>query len=138
MMENEENQGKCDQDIKLFYKDKIVLEDEEFSFNGDLEITGIFSGKLKVTGCLSVAKNALVIGEIAVTDLVMSGNLIGSAKVKNKVVFHDGSSFTGTLFAFEADFRSGCKFSGQRNVKRLTLQKMERHYNLFKKSRISS
>lgn len=136
-MKTEENPGNCYKDNNLFCKDKIVPEDEELSFNGNLEITGIFSGKLKVNGCLSVAKNALIIGEIAASELVMYGNLIGSAKVNNKVVFHGGSSFTGALFAFEADFQSGCKFSGQRKVKRLTMQKSGRYSGIFKKSRIS-
>jgi hypothetical protein len=45
---------------------------------------------------------------------------MGSARVIYKVVFHSVSVFSGTLTAGEAEFHSGCKISGLRNIGRTT------------------
>jgi len=94
----------------------IINADADIVFNGDLKLTGIFSGKLEVNGSLIISKNALVYGEIIVTDLNMYGNLIGTAEVHNKAELYRGASFTGTLIAAEAVLRTGCKFLGEQTI----------------------
>jgi cytoskeletal protein CcmA (bactofilin family) len=92
----------------------------DLSFKGNLIISGIFSGKLIVSGSLLLQKNARVSGEIVVNDMIVSGHLLGSARVINKAVFHSASVFSGTLTASEAEFHRGCKISGKRNIERIT------------------
>jgi cytoskeletal protein CcmA (bactofilin family) len=92
----------------------------DLSFKGDLIISGIFSGKLNVSGSLTLGINARVSGEIEVNDLFVFGHLCGCVRAINLAVFHSDSSFSGILTAREAEFRTGSLISGKRNVGRIT------------------
>jgi cytoskeletal protein CcmA (bactofilin family) len=92
----------------------------DLSFKGNLIINGIFSGKLIVSGSLTLDNNARVSGEIEVNDLFVFGHLCGCVRVINQAVFHSASSFSGALTAREAEFHSGSLISGKRSVGRIT------------------
>jgi cytoskeletal protein CcmA (bactofilin family) len=92
----------------------------DLSFKGNLIISGVYSGKLIVSGSLTLGINARVSGEIVVNDLIVFGNLTGSARVINTAVFHKESSFSGALTAREAEFHIGSAISGKRTIGRTT------------------
>jgi cytoskeletal protein CcmA (bactofilin family) len=121
---------------RMAYKNRtmgrIINAEADIVFNGDLELTGIFSGKLEVNGSLIISKNALVYGEIIVTDLYMYGNIIGTAEVHHKAVIFRGSSFTGTLVAAEADFKTGSRFLGESTIAGVTAEKPMEQLQYFR------
>jgi cytoskeletal protein CcmA (bactofilin family) len=100
--------------------DSICSGRGDLWFRGNLHIDGIFSGKLNVCGCLTVGKNAHITGEVEINDLILFGELVGNVRVNNLAVFHSTSTFSGTMSASEAEFRSGCKISGERSIGRIT------------------
>jgi cytoskeletal protein CcmA (bactofilin family) len=87
----------------------------DFSFKGNLIITGLFSGKIVVTGTLTLGADSRLTGEVVVNDLIVFGDMVGSARVSNKVVFHSSSIFSGTVTACDAEIYSGSCISGKRN-----------------------
>jgi len=88
----------------------------KFELNGSVRINRTFSGALKVNGTLTVDLNARITGEIFVKDLIVYGQIAGSASVTNKAVFNTLSVFSGTLTAGEAEFHEGSRISGNRNI----------------------
>jgi cytoskeletal protein CcmA (bactofilin family) len=88
-------------------------------FLGNLAVTGTFSGKLNVSGRLTITRDARVSGEITASDLVVEGKLQGSARVNGKAVFFSESFFSGALIANEAEFHHGCFVSGKRVIGRV-------------------
>jgi cytoskeletal protein CcmA (bactofilin family) len=100
--------------------DSLYSGKGDFSFKGNLTINGIFSGKLIVSGSLTLGVNANVSGEIVVNDLIVFGNLMGSARVINTAIFHTASSFSGALTAREAEFHNGSMISGKRDIGKTT------------------
>jgi cytoskeletal protein CcmA (bactofilin family) len=86
----------------------------DFSFKGNLTITGIFSGKICVTGTLTLGAESRITGEVIVNDLIMFGHMVGSASVNNRVIFHSSSAFSGTVTACDAEIYSGSSISGKR------------------------
>jgi cytoskeletal protein CcmA (bactofilin family) len=91
----------------------------DLNFTGNLSVTGVFSGKLNVSGRLTISKEARVSGEITTNDLIVEGQLQGSARVSGKAVFFSESFFSGALSAGEAEFHHGCFISGKRVVGRV-------------------
>lgn len=96
----------------------------DLSFSGNLLVTGNFSGKLNVAGCLTIGDSALVSGEIFAADLAVHGFIIGSAKVEHKALFYPESKFSGVLTAREAEFHEGCQIRGMKTVDRVIEKKV--------------
>ena len=115
-MINKSIQNQHNHDTYRDESDPIFLGNGDIVLHGNLKICGTFSGKLKLTGTLTIVANARFTGEIDVIDLVVHGQIIGSAKVQNKAIFHDGSSFSGTLSANEGSFHEGANISGIREI----------------------
>ncbi len=103
--------------------DKLNSGKGDFSFKGNLEISGIFTGKLNVCGTLTVGVNSCVTGVVVANNLVVLGNLVGSVRVNNIAVFHTSSYYSGTLTASEAEFHGGSKINGTRIIGRTTENK---------------
>lgn len=102
--------------------DSLISGNGDLSFNGSLRINGIFSGKLKVSGSLTVGINARITGDVVANDLIVLGRLAGTVQVVNKAIFQSTSAFSGTLTADDAEFHTGCKISGKRTIFR-TIEK---------------
>jgi cytoskeletal protein CcmA (bactofilin family) len=102
--------------------DSITSGRGDLSFSGNLYVTGTYSGKLNVSGRLTITKDARVSGEIAATDLLVEGNLQGSARIAGRAVFFSESFFSGALNAVEAEFHHGCFVSGKRVIGRVIEQ----------------
>jgi cytoskeletal protein CcmA (bactofilin family) len=100
--------------------DSICSGRGDLWFRGNLRIEGIFSGKLNVSGSLTVGKDARITGEVEVNDLILFGYLVGNVRVNNMAVFHSSSTFSGTISASEAELNIGCRISGKRNIGRIT------------------
>ena len=92
----------------------------EMSINGNLTLSGVYSGKLNVSQCLVVGKEGLVIGEIRVKDLKVYGKMIGKVYVSNVVELHENSQISGRLVAKELKMHSGSKINGGRDVEKIT------------------
>lgn len=90
----------------------------ELIVGGDLTIEGRFLGKLQVNGCLTVGKDAVVIGDLNVTNLELQGRINGSVKVANKAVFHNGSFLSGSVSASLGEMMEGSHISGERSFDR--------------------
>jgi cytoskeletal protein CcmA (bactofilin family) len=107
--------------LKNFSDNSDILNSGKgfFSFKGDLKITGIFSGKLIVSGTLTLGVDSRLTGEVIVDDLIVFGQMIGTAKVSNMAVFHNSSAFSGTLFTKVAEVYGGSIISGEHIIGRL-------------------
>jgi cytoskeletal protein CcmA (bactofilin family) len=90
----------------------------ELIVGGDLTIEGRFLGKLQVKGCLTVGRDAVVIGDLNVTNLELHGRINGSVKVANKAVFHSGSFLSGSVSASLGEMMEGSHISGERRFER--------------------
>lgn len=91
----------------------------DLTFNGSLQIDGIFSGKINVAGTLTIGQNSRVTGEVTANDLINNGNLVGTVRILKRVTFNRESVFSGTISASEAEFLEGSKVSGNRNIGRI-------------------
>jgi cytoskeletal protein CcmA (bactofilin family) len=108
------------QEISKVTTDSILSGGGEKTFNGNLVISGNYSGRLFVKGTLTLEDNASVTGEIVANDLIMFGMFKGKARVKNLAVFHNSSSFSGTITAEEAEMHKGCLVSGTKNFAKIS------------------
>jgi cytoskeletal protein CcmA (bactofilin family) len=93
----------------------IISATGEFSISGNLTISGIFTGKLKVEGRLIIRPGSRVVGEIFANDLDLYGHLKGNIKVINQAGFAAGSHFSGYIQADEAVIQNGCTISGNQD-----------------------
>jgi len=109
-------------DIPKFITDSLPSGKGHLVLDGDLEITGVFSGMLKLNGNLTVGKNARITGDLIVNNLSAYGQIVGSVNVINNAVFFEGSKFAGALTAFEAEFCEGSLISGTRRIKKVSRQ----------------
>lgn len=91
----------------------------DISSKGNMRISGIFSGRLNLTGTLTLGVDSRFTGEVVVNDLIVFGKIVGTARVSNIVVFHNSSVFSGALKANEAVVYNGSIISGERNIGRV-------------------
>ncbi|MDR0997642.1 MAG: polymer-forming cytoskeletal protein, partial [Treponema sp.] len=102
---------------------KEVVLGESTSFNGllrfkeTLRIRGKFKGTIEATGALIVDKGALVEADhIAVTDLTVSGTVIGAIHAIDKVDMLPGADVRGDVTATRLRIADGVLFDGQCNM----------------------
>ena len=112
--------------------DNLASGKGDFLFKGDLKISGIFSGKLTVSGTLTLDAKSHLTGEVVVNDLIVFGQMVGTARVTSMVVFHTSSVFSGTVTASEAEIYSGSCISGKRTIGRIFEKESPRMYRSSK------
>ena len=95
------------------------FENEDLPFNGNLRINGIFSGKIIVSGTLTIDSDARFSGEADANDLFVFGHMIGTANVNKSVTFFNSALFCGTVTAAEAVIHQGSIVTGNRNIARI-------------------
>jgi cytoskeletal protein CcmA (bactofilin family) len=99
------------------YSEKVLSGNGSLALNGDLEITGAFTGMLTLNGTLTVDRDARFTGYLIVTHLIVYGQIAGTADVSRSATFHDGSRFSGSLTASEATIHEGSRVSGIRKIR---------------------
>jgi cytoskeletal protein CcmA (bactofilin family) len=97
-----------------------VVLGESTSFNGllrfreTLRIRGKFKGTIEATGALIVDKGAVVEADhISVTDLTVSGTVIGAVHALDKVDMLQGAEVHGDITALRLRIADGVLFDGQ-------------------------
>ncbi|WP_027183661.1 bactofilin family protein [Desulfovibrio inopinatus] len=66
-------------------------------FEGSVRIDGNFQGEVESSGTLVVGKDATIIGQVKVGQLVLSGRLEGDVTAQKKVTMHKTAVFYGNL-----------------------------------------
>ena len=117
-MINENSQEPINQESYINEAHIPINGSGEANLSGNLQLTGKYSGRLKLNGILTITDKTRFTGEIDVIDLVVYGEIIGSARVLNRAVFHNGSSISGTLIAQEADFHEESRIAGSQLIGR--------------------
>lgn len=90
----------------------------ELIVGGDFTIEGRFLGKLQVRGCLTVGRDAVVTGDLMVTNLELHGKINGSVRVTDKAVFHSSCSLSGSVTAGTGEIMEGSHISGEHRFER--------------------
>ena len=114
---NENSQEPINQESYIIEAHIPIHGSGEANLSGNLQLTGTYSGRLKLNGILTITDNTRFTGEIDVIDLVVYGEITGSARVLNRAVFHNGSSISGTLIAQEADFHEKSRITGRPGIR---------------------
>ena len=114
---NENSQEPINQESYIIEAHIPIHGSGEANLSGNLQLTGTYSGRLKLNGILTITDNTRFTGEIDVIDLVVYGEITGSARVLNRAVFHNGSSISGTLIAQEADFHEKSRITGRHGIR---------------------
>lgn len=97
----------------------------EMSISGNLNLSGVYSGKLNVSESLLVGKEGVVIGEFKVKNLIVYGKVIGTVYVSNHAELHPNSQISGKIIAKEIKMHPGSKVNGIRYAEKLTTQEKE-------------
>lgn len=69
----------------------------KLQFQGSVRIDGEFSGEVDSEGTLIVGRDAKLIGQFRVGQIVLSGNVQGEIITTTRAVFHKQASFVGKL-----------------------------------------
>ncbi len=87
-----------------------------FTLEGDLALTGSFTGSVVVTGELTVGKDARVQGKIVAESLIVAGRFDGEAQVAGRVTLRNGASFSGKLVCASLLIDEEAKLEGRVRV----------------------
>ena len=88
--------------------------DGELEFSDKLIITGKFNGKIKTSGDLEIAKDAVCTGEaITARSIIVSGSVTGNLEASERVEICSGSSVTGDITTARLRIASDVNFEGQ-------------------------
>jgi cytoskeletal protein CcmA (bactofilin family) len=118
-MRTETNLSSIRQDGATEHIECISAGRGDLIFIGNLRINGVFSGKVNVSGFLTLSSNARVTGEVTAQDMIVEGHLVGTVKILNRVCFQSGSFFSGSITASEAEISKACTISGQSYFSRI-------------------
>jgi cytoskeletal protein CcmA (bactofilin family) len=103
-------------DLSANNSDNMVMVKGLLALDGDLQIKDGFTGMLKLNGCLTVARDARITGDLIVNEIIVYGSIVGSIIATKKAIFHLGSAFSGSVTAGELEFREGSQISGKRRI----------------------
>lgn len=92
--------------------DKGSEFDGILSFEGAFRIGGIFRGKIYTDDVLIIGEGATVDAEIEVGTLILSGELKGSVKAKERVEIHYPAVFRGNIQTPSLMVADGVVFEG--------------------------
>ena len=122
--------------------EKTTLEEEkrtltvfgpETEFDGVLEfsdyliITGKFNGRIKATGNLEIAKDAVcTVEKMSAKSIVISGAVTGDVSASERVEICSGGSVTGDIETARIRIENNVNFEGQ-----ITMLDAEPEENLF-------
>lgn len=92
--------------------DKGSEFDGTLSFEGAFRIGGVFRGKIFTDDVLIIGEGAEVDAEIEVGTLILSGELKGSVKAKDRVEIHYPAVFRGNIQTPSLMVADGVVFEG--------------------------
>jgi cytoskeletal protein CcmA (bactofilin family) len=96
--------------------DKGSEFDGTLSFEGAFRIGGVFRGKIFTDDVLIIGEGASVDAEIEVGTLILSGELKGSVKAKERVEIHYPAVFRGNIQTPSLMVADGVTFEGVSNM----------------------
>jgi cytoskeletal protein CcmA (bactofilin family) len=99
--------------------DMLKTGSGDYSFSGNLTVTGTFSGKLRVAGTLKLESGARVSGEISAYTLECDGKLTGTVKIESRAVFRKNAVVSGNINVPVAEIYKGASVEGFRNIARV-------------------
>lgn len=82
------------------------------SFEGAFRIGGVFRGKIFTDDVLIIGEGAMVEAEIEVGTLIVSGELTGSVRAKDRVEIHYPAVFRGNIQTPSLMVADGVVFEG--------------------------
>lgn len=90
-----------------------VAIDGTLRFTGAVHLEGRFTGKIESTGSLYLGPDAVVDAEISVSDLIVMGQLKGSAHVSRYVELRSTACVSGMIEAPKMTIDTGAVFEGE-------------------------
>ena len=88
--------------------------DGELEFSDKLIITGKFNGRIKASGDLEIAKDAVCTGEaITARSIIVSGSVVGNLEASERVEICSGSSVIGDITTSRLRIADDVDFEGQ-------------------------
>ncbi len=103
-------------EINAFLGAGTVYEGK-LSFQGSVRIDGTFTGNIVSEGSLIVGKDAVIQGELAVGELLLTGKLTGDITAKKRVIVHRGGIIEGTINTPALIMEEGGIVQGQINMR---------------------
>ncbi len=101
--------------------------DGVLEFSDDLIITGKFNGRIKATGNLEIAKDAVcTVEKMSAKSIVISGAVTGDVSASERVEICSGGSVTGDIETARIRIENNVNFEGQ-----ITMLDAEPEENLF-------
>lgn len=101
--------------------------DGVLEFSDDLIITGKFNGRIKATGNLEVAKDAVcTVEKMSASSIVISGAVTGDIEASERVEICSGGSVTGDITTARIRIENNVNFEGE-----ITMLDKEPDENLF-------
>lgn len=88
----------------------------KLSFQGAVRIDGRFTGEVESEGTLVVGKDAVVEGQVRVSQLILSGKLRGDIQAGAKVVLHKTADLKGNLNTPSLVVEEGALLEGKVNM----------------------
>jgi cytoskeletal protein CcmA (bactofilin family) len=96
--------------------DKGSEFDGTLSFEGAFRIGGVFRGKIFTDDVLIIGEGAVVEADIEVGTLILSGELKGGVKAKERVEIHFPAVFRGNIQTPSLMVADGVTFEGVSNM----------------------
>ena len=88
--------------------------DGVLEFSGSLIITGHFNGRIKATGDLEIAKNAVcTVEKISAKSVVISASVRGNIEASERVEICSGGSVIGDIVTSRIRIENNVNFEGQ-------------------------
>ncbi len=88
--------------------------DGVLEFSDDLIITGKFNGRIKATGNLEIAKDAIcTVEKITAKSIVISGSVTGNLEASDRVEICSGGSVIGDIVTSRIRIENNVEFEGQ-------------------------
>lgn len=99
-------------EINAFLGSGTIYEGK-LNFQGSVRIDGNFTGEVFSEGTLVVGKDAIMKGQIRVSQMILSGNITGEVYATERVVLHKTANLVGTLHTPALVMEEGAKVEGQ-------------------------
>jgi len=84
----------------------------QLTFEGVIRLDGRFSGEIHSSGTLIIGETAHVNAEINVETVIVSGEVHGNIKARNRVEFHAPAKFYGNIVSSVLTIDEGVVFEG--------------------------
>ncbi|MCG8533136.1 MAG: polymer-forming cytoskeletal protein [Desulfovibrionales bacterium] len=99
-------------EINAFLGSGTIYEGK-LNFQGSVRIDGNFTGEVFSEGTLVVGKDAIMKGQIRVSQMILSGHVTGDIYATERVVLHKTANLVGTLHTPALIMEEGAKVEGQ-------------------------